>query len=308
MLKETKRNLIGQSLLLLATLCWGTSFAVLKDTIETVPGFFVIGVRFLSAGILLGLIFIKRIIKIDKKTIKKALILGLVVAIAYIVQTEGLKYTSPGSNAFLTSIYCIICPFMMWIFFKKKPQLHNVIAAFVCIIGIGLIVLSGSQEGGGNALLGNALTLVCAVFYSLQILVIDRYNEQKTDPICLLVVHFIFTGLIVLGASFAYELPQMGIESYAINFEQFLKILYLMVVCTLVAQCSQMFGQKLSSNPTQSAIILSLESVFGAIFSVILGAEKITATLVVGFVVIIFAVLIGELKIDFGISKLLKKK
>lgn len=308
MLKEKKRNLIGLSLLLIATLAWGTSFVVLKDTIETVPGFFVIGVRFFVAGIILGLIFIKRIIKVDKKTILNAFILGLVVALAYLFQTEGLKYTTPGSNAFLTATYCVLTPFIMWVFFKKKPRGYNIIAAIVCIVGIGLIVLSGAKEEGSNKVLGDFLTLISAIFYALQILFIDKFNSQKTDPIALLIIHFIFTGLIVLGTSFIYELPQMGIESYSLNLEQILKILYLMIVCTLLAQGAQLFGQKLCSNPTQSAIVLSLESVFGAIISLIFGADKFSFTLIIGFVVVISAILIGELKIDFGISKLFKKK
>ncbi len=308
MIKEKRNNLIGLSLLLLATLAWGTSFVVLKDTIQTVPGFFVIGIRFFVAGILLGLIFIKRIIKVDKRTVLNAFILGLTVALAYLFQTEGLKYTTPGANAFLTATYCVLTPFIMWIFFKKKPKAYNIIAAVVCIIGIGLIVLSGAQEDGENMILGDILTLVSAIFYALQILFIDKFNAQKNDPIALLVIHFIFTGLIVLASSFIYELPQMGIESYSLNLEQILKILYLMIVCTLVAQCSQLFGQKLCSNPTQSAIVLSLESVFGALISLVLGADKFSAMLIIGFVVVISAILIGELKIDFGLSKLKKEK
>ena len=106
--KSKKLNLLGIILLFSATIAWGTSFFILKETIEQVPAFYVIAIRFLIAGLGLGLIFWKKTKSMDKKTFIRGLIIGAVLAGAYATQTIGLKYTSPGKNAFLTSSYCIM--------------------------------------------------------------------------------------------------------------------------------------------------------------------------------------------------------
>ena len=104
-------------------------------------------------------------------------------------------------------------------------------------------------------------------------------------------------GVMLLVSSAIFELPKMGIEAYNLNGEQWLKILYLMVFCTLYAQGAQLFGQRFTSS-NQSAIILSLESVFGTLFSVFLGSEKLNTFLIIGFCVVFIAVMVSELKLD----------
>ena len=295
--KSKKLNLIGQLLLLGATIAWGSSFVVLKQTIETVPGFFVIGIRFIMAGMLVGLVFIKKIVRIDKRTLLNGVILGVTVALAYFTQTWGLKYTTPSRNAFLTALYCIMCPFILWIFLKRPPKIYNVISAIMCIVGIGLISFSGQQAQGQNLLLGDGLTLICAVFYSLQIIFIDKFQGDGNDPVLLMIIQFLVVGVILLLASACLELPVQGAKAYIMNLEQWLKVGYLTLVCTLFAQAAQIFGQRFTS-ANQTAIILSLEAVFGMVFSLIFKYEKLTVLLVVGFAVIFVAMMISELKLD----------
>ncbi len=303
--KSKKLNLIGQLLLLLATIAWGSSFVVLKQTIETVPGFFVIGIRFVIAGLIVLAIFFKRIIRIDKRTLVNGVVLGVTVALAYFTQTWGLKYTTPSRNAFLTALYCIMCPFILWIFLKRPPKIYNVISAIMCIVGIGLISFSGQQSKGQNLLLGDGLTLICAVFYSLQIIFIDKFQGDGNDPMQLIVVQFFVVGFLLLIASACLELPTRGIEAYKMNGDQWLKVGYLTLACTLFAQGAQIFGQRYTS-ANQSAIILSLEAVFGMVFSLIFKYEKLTLLLGIGFVVIFIAIMISELRLDP--TKLLCKK
>lgn len=296
--KSKRNNLIGQLLLLAATVVWGSSFAILKETINEVPKIYVIGVRFIACGIIVVLIFIKKLIKIDKKTLVHGLILGAIVAGAYLTQTYGLSYSSPSTNAFLTATYVIICPFLMWLLCKRKPKGYNVVAAVLCLIGIGFISFTGGSEGGTNVFIGSALTLVGAIFYALQIIYTDKFQQDGFNSVLLLTVQFLTVGALLLAFSAAVELPQYGIEKFALRGTQLTNVLYLTLACTLFAQGAQMFGQKLASSPTQSSIILSLEAVFGAIFSVLLGAEKLSVTLICGFVIIFIAIMIGELKLD----------
>ena len=293
--KSKKLNLLGIFLLFSATIVWGTSFFILKETIEQVPAFYVISIRFLIAGIGLGLIFWKKIRAINKKTFWRGVLIGAVLAAAYATQTIGLKYTSPGKNAFLTSSYCIMCPFIVWLFYKDRPKLYHIISATLCLVGIGFVCLSGISEG--ISFLGDGLTLVAAVFFALQIIFIDRYQNEGYDSIQMLVVEVITVGILIMILSIIFELPQ-GISNFALNGEQIGKILYLTVVCTLYAQFALIFGQMFTT-VNEASIILCLESVFGTLFSIIFTGEYLSVPVIIGFVIIFVAMLISELKIDF---------
>lgn len=291
-----KMNLIGQLLLVFATLSWGTSFFILKETISTVNELFVLAVRFLLSGILLFLLFLPKITKCNKKNVFHGMLLGVILVFAYVIQTRGLYYTTPSRNAFLTSAYCVMVPFIAWLMTKKAPKIYNVISAFMLIVGIGFVALSGKTETGSNVLLGDALTLIASVFYGLQIIFISKFQESGEDSGVMLTFEVLTVGVVCSVLSLLFELP-FNPQGYALNIEQALKIGYLAIVCTLFAQLAQIFGQKYTTT-NQASLILSLEAVFGTLFSVILGDEKMTVGLVIGFVIIFIAMMITEFKFN----------
>ena len=295
--KNKGLNFFGQLLLLSATVVWGSSFIILKETIQTVPALYVIGLRFLVSALVLGLVFIKRIKVTDKQTFINGVILGTVLAGAYITQTLGLKYIGAGKNAFITSLYCVMCPFLMWTMFGVKPKSYNLVSAVLCVIGIGLVAISGSEKDDVNVFLGCALTFFCAIFFTFQIVLTGKFHERKNDAFQLLFVQLLTVGVIISLFSLAFELPFCGISAYVFNAEQARKIIYLTAVCTLYAQMAQIFGIKFTE-PTQASIILTLEAVFGVVFAIILGNERITPVLWAGFTVIFCGTVISELKID----------
>lgn len=304
MIANKKMNLIGQLLLFLATLVWGTSFIVLKETISQVPSFYVIAVRFIIAGGILSLIFIKKLRSGSKKTFVKGVILGLLLFSAYLTQTLGLENTTAGRNAFITGSYCVMCPFLVWLFYKKPPKIVNIVSAVACIIGLALVSLSGDDGQGENLLLGDALTLVGAVFFALQIIAIDKFQKDGEDAVSMLCYELLTVGVLFGALTLIFDLPKNGVGVYSLTIDQILRIGYLCLVCTLFAQFAQMFGQRYTT-PNQTSIILTLEAVFGVVFAVILGGEKLTETLIIGFVVIFISILISEVEVDY--SKLFKK-
>ncbi|MBO5713054.1 MAG: EamA family transporter, partial [Clostridia bacterium] len=135
-------NLLGQLLLLIATLIWGTSFFILKETITAVPTFYVLLLRFIPSGIILLLVFSKKTFKMGKGTFKRGIILGLILSGAYVTQTLGLTLTTPARNAFVTSSYVVMIPFLVWALKKAPPKSYNVITAITCLIGIGFVSFS----------------------------------------------------------------------------------------------------------------------------------------------------------------------
>lgn len=296
MLKEKRLNLMGQLLLLSATIAWGVSFTFLKDIIDGVSMYYVIGARFLSATIILSLIFLKKFKKMTNGTLLRGLILGVILTLAYLTQTYGLERTTPGENAFLTSTYNVMIPFILWAVYKTKPKAYHVIAAVLCLVGISFVAFSNSGRSEENAFFGYGLTLLAAVFFAFQIFFIDMAKNKGDDTFLTLILELGVVGVVFSAMSLIIDLPK-GIEVYSLTLDQINMMLVLTFICTLYAQFAQIFGMRYT-HPTQSALILSLESVFGTVFSVIMGKENTSVLMFAGFVIIFVAIIISELKTD----------
>lgn len=283
---------LGQVLLVTATVIWGTSFIIFKDTLDTLPVLFLLAFRFLLSSLCLFVCFYKRIVKMSKKTLVAGLILGGILASAYILQTYGLTGVTPGENAFLTSTYTVLVPFICWIFFRRRPDVFSFIAGIICLLGIAFVAFyDGVNMGIG---LGQILTLAGAVFYALQIIVIDIKGEGA-DPMPMLFLELLVVGVVSLFGTCFIEVGRVNIS---LNLPIILKLLYLSLFCTLIAQGLQIVGQKLVP-ASQASIILSFEAVFGLIFSIIFGTDKLTPISSIGFALIFLSVIISETKLKF---------
>ena len=110
----------------------------------------------------------------------------------------------------------------------------------------------------------------------------------------MLVVEILVSGVVFAILSLILEVPSQPISNFALNLDQALKLLYLTFMCTLYAQAVQIVGLKFVS-ANQGAVVLSLESVFGVLFSVVFADEKLTLPIVLGFVIIFASLLMSEL-------------
>ena len=283
-MNQKNKTKLGKAALFGSALIWGSSFFIMKNTIANVPENFLLGTRFLAGALLLCIFFHKRLGKIDKSYFKTGFVLGGFWFWAYWFQTEGLYHTTPGKNAFLTAIYCVAVPFVTWIWQKKKPTKQNFLAALICITGIGLISLDGNLSIG----IGDGLTLVGGLLFSLHIAYLGMKSGQK-DPVLLTIVQFLFAGLWGAGISVFTE----DISAIHWTVGQAGSLAYLVIMCTAVAVTFQSIGTSRVSSSSAS-LILSLESVFGVLFSVIFYGEKATVKILIGFALVIEAILISE--------------
>ena len=132
-------------LLVIATVIWGLSFVVMKDAVDVLEPAYLVGFRFLATGIVLAVVFWRRMrLACTKDYLIKSLVLGVLCFLAFWVQTVGLDNTTPGKNAFLTATYCVIVPFAWWAIARKRPTTFNLLAAVMAVAGIGLVSLQGS--------------------------------------------------------------------------------------------------------------------------------------------------------------------
>jgi len=288
-LEDKKRGNLSKIAMLAATIIWGSSFFVVKNTVDVFPPNLLITLRFTLGFIILGAVFHKKFRLIDKGYIISGAVIGVFLFLAFSLQTAGIETTTPGKNAFLTAIYCVIVPFLFWIVSRRKPDIFNIIAAFVCIAGIGLVSLTADFTIG----LGDMLSLAGGVLFACHIVSISFFSGTR-DPILLTILQFGVAAAI----GWAVSLATVTFDISAVTLQGVGGLLYLAVFSTSIGLLLQNIGQKYVS-ASSAAIILSLESVFGVIFSVIFYGEQLTARLACGFGLIFFAVIISETKLSF---------
>lgn len=264
---------LGKLLILLATIIWGSSFVVLKNTLDTIPTEFLLGFRFFLAAVLLSAVFYQMWREFNLSYLRRGLLLGLLLFGAYYSQTLGLTDTTPGKNAFLTATYCAIVPFLYWAVDKLRPDRYNISAALLCLLGIGMVAITS----GFSMRLGDSLTLVGAMFYAAHIVALAKFTRGH-NPLLLTTVQF-FTCGIINWILQLFVVKQPVPELTAANISA---LLYLTILCSAVALTFQSYGQKYTE-PATAAILLSLESVFGVIFSIIFYHEAITLRMYCGF-------------------------
>ena len=293
-MKPQSRRWLGIIFLVATTIVWGSSVILLKQTIASLPPIYVLAIRFVIASVLLLAIFGRKLKGMSKGTLVRGVILGAVVAAAYVVQTYGLQFTTASRNSFITGSYCVMCPFLAWMVEKKRPRYHSLIAAALCIAGLAMIAFAGGDDGGMH-FLGDGLTFVGAIGYAAQIIMIFSFQtKHNDDPMQLLVMEIVTVAVVCIVLAFAVEVPLYGIKSFAFGWPEAWRILYLALVCTLVAQMAQMIGQRYTT-PAQAGMILSMESAFGVVFAIIIGHEKLSWFLAGAFLAIFIAQIINAL-------------
>ena len=266
---------------------WGISFVFMKESLNAVTPFFLLAIRFTVATLFLLFVCLPRLKTINKKTLIRGGVLGVALFAAYVLQTVGCKYTTAGKNAFLTSVYVVLVPFLSAITFRKKINPLAYISAVLTIIGIGLISLGG--ESGFN--FGDWMTLACSVFFALHIIFVSDFNETS-DPFVLTLLQFAVSTLLLWACAFIFEpVPSKDI----FNLEIVGNIVFLGIFPSGLAFLLQSLGEK-HVNASATSVILSLESVFGALAGVIVLHETMSVPAIIGCVIILISVTLSQVE------------
>lgn len=288
-MQNSNKSFIAKIALLFATIIWGSTFFIMEGTIKSIGIYSLLAFRFTLAAIILAVILIKHLKVIDKGYLWRGFVMGALVIAAYIFQTYGLadEATTPGKNAFLTAIYCVIVPFLAYPFTKIKPDRYNVAASFLCIFGITLISVTGGDFS--TICKGDLLTLLGGIFFSLHMIAVSAFSQGR-NILLLTMLQFLFAGLIVW-------IPALMLETFPsdLSLSGIGAILYLTIFATCLCYIFQNAGQKFTT-PSTAALILSLEAVFGVIFSVIFTSETVSFKMFIGFSLVFLAIIVSELK------------
>ena len=270
--------------LLTVTVIWGGGFVASDMALETLSPFQIMVIRFLIAAVLMTLLGVKQIRTISREEARCGIWLGSALFGGFALQIIALQYTTPSKNAFLTATNVVLVPFIALVIYRKKIEVRSLIGAGMALVGAGVLSLKDDFSIG----LGDGLTLLCAVCFALQIFLTGEYVGRIRPA----VLNFLqMTTACVLSAA---GLLLSGDYTFAPSARSFLAVLYLGVVSTTITYLLQTVSQK-SVDETKSAIILSMEAVFGTFFSVVLLHESVTVRMLAGSALILAAVLVSEI-------------
>lgn len=297
---ETKTSLKGVLLLLLTAFVWGISFVAQSEGMESVDAFTFQGVRtLLGSLVLVPVILIKNRgasknlsddekqekRKLNKKTWIYGTILGLFLCGATNFQQFAFYHSTAGKIAFITAMYMFFVP-IVGLFFRKRIPLIT----WLCIVlgFIGLYFLSISSEGFSSINKGDIQTLICAFFFTGQIMLVDKFAPQ-CDGVKLSCIQFFVSGLISSILMFIFETPELSAIKAAA-----LPILYSGIMSCGVAYTLQIIGQKYCE-ATIASLLMCLESVFATLAAAVLINEKLTGREILGCVIMFTAILITQI-------------
>ena len=278
----------GEILMFITAVMWGSGFIGMSVGLEHWSVMQLMALRFTLATILLAIIFNKKLRLISKSVFWKGSILGAILFIGFTLQTLGLEYTTPSKNAFLTAINVIIVPIIAYIIYRRRFDRFEILAAVIAIVGIAFLSLQDSFTIN----FGDILSILCAIAFAFDIFYTNVF-VKKEDALALTIVQFIVASILSwIGVLALGEIPASA------STEGVLVIIYLAVFCTLVAYACQNIGMQYA-DPTKSALILSTESIFGTLLSVLLLGEILTGRMILGCLLIFVAIIIAEVKPSF---------
>jgi len=289
----------AETALLLITVIWGGTFAIVKNALSDISPSLFIGLRFSIASLILLPFVFSQLKKINKETWIAGSILAIFFFLGFQFQTIGLNYTTATKSGFITGTFVVIIPLLQTLIEKRKPRLHNIVG--VILVFIGLIFLSSRgenivhffEEFGSDLNIGDLLTFMCAIVFAFQIVYVDIFTKKY--PYMPMV--FIQLFLSAIGGMLAtLLLPSFGLEQtkFTLNFNIINAILYTAIFASIVAISIQLKYQKIVS-PTKAGIIYSFEPIMAAFIAYLLLSERITNFGLIGGAFIFAGLIISEI-------------
>ena len=289
-----KQQTRGSVMLLLCAMVWGAAFVAQSEGMNYVGPFTMQAARYFLAGLVLLPVIYFRDRKgvsvrptgpLAKRQLLCGIICGLILCTASAIQQFGLLHTSVGKSGFITTMYIILVPFL-GLFVKLRVRLMNWLCAIIALAGLYLLCAGGEGLSGIN--LGDWLTLLCAFFFAIHILFIDRACGDL-DGVRLSCTQFFAASAVSAVLMLAFEQP-----SWTAVCSAWLPIVYAGVFSGGIGYTLQILGQQLVA-PTLASMLMSLESVFSVLFGWILLHQTLSARELLGCLVIFLSIIIAQL-------------
>ena len=256
-------KLTAQGCLILVTIIWGATFILVKEALNDCPPFFFATLRFGLATILAMILINRRIFQLTSNELIGGIICGFLLFIGYGFQNFGLMHTTASKSAFITSVSVLLVPILLVTFSHKAVKQKIWIAVSIATMGLYLLILPN-----GNGLnLGDILTVGCALGFALHIIVQDIYIKKDVQLLPFFCVQLGFVTLFSLVNSQIFESSDI-----IWSIKLFEAVIITGVLATFVAFLVMIWAQKIL-NPSETAIIFSLEPVAATLFATVIAGE-----------------------------------
>ena len=285
---EGRKRLRADLALAFIALIWGSTFVLVKDALEDISTTLFLALRFGTATLVLGTVFRRRYAAITdwRPEVQGGVLAGLFLYAGYLLQTLGLRSTTPSKSAFLTGLYIVLVPLLAAFVYKRAPRGREVLGIALATVGMGMMSLERAALRIGY---GDMLTLACAVAFAGHILVIGHYAGRVSfEALALLQVA---TAAILAASTFWWtETPSVVWSGRVI-----LALAVTSLLATALAFAVQTWAQQYTT-PARTALILALEPVFAGLTSFLFFGERFTARAIAGAALILAGILTVELK------------
>jgi drug/metabolite transporter (DMT)-like permease len=282
-----RNQYLAEFVLITVTVFWGGTFPLVKEAIREVPVMAFLWIRFALAALILFLwAGSGQIAALGKKGWSRGVVLGVLLFCSYAFQTYGLGLTSSANAAFVTGLNVVWVPLLAGPVLKK-PAATGARVGVVCAL-CGLFMLTYQEPWRLNP--GDGLVLICSIFVALHILGLDAWTHGF-DGRALAFVQIGTMALLAFAGSALFE-PVTWPRSWSPG------LLAALAICSLFATVYAFWAmtvfQKMTT-PTRAALIYTLEPVFGALFAIWYGGERLAPMAWIGGALIVLGMVVAEI-------------
>lgn len=293
MKRISARALRGNALLFVTAIIWGVAFVAQKSGGEALGAFTVIGLRSLIGvvGLLAVMPLLDKLGLSHRATTPDehralwtgGVLCGLAMFAATNLQQFGLRDASEGKAAFITALYIVLVP-ILGLLLRRRTTLLNWLGVALAAVGLYLLCAMGETAFG----VSDILLLLCALMFSVQIMLVDHFSP-KVDGVRLSCIQFLVVGILNLPLMCIFETPTLvGVRDHLGE------LLYLGLLSSGVAYTLQIVAQK-DTAPVAASLIMSLESVFGALAGWLIAGHAMGGCEILGCVLMFAAIVLAQL-------------
>ena len=273
-------------LLIFITIIWGSTFTIVKKALLLVSPLTLVSLRFWIAAVVIAAVMPGQFRYIDSRTILKGFLLSLAFLGGFVLQTLGLRDTTPSNSAFITSLCVLLVPVLGFLIFRHRSSVQIVIGVLMATVGLVLLLADSSDFSMHS---GDFLTLICAFMFAFHILFLGRFVRQ-TSYRRLIFVMMACSAILCSVMAPLLESPFIIWDPYLLFY-----LFVLGVLATALAFFIQGWAQQYS-NPNHTALIFSLEPVFATVFSFVILDQSFSAKEWVGGSLILLGILVSEIR------------
>lgn len=284
------KHTLAELMLLLSVALWGSSFALTKPLLDSMGVFTFMASRFVVGGVVLVLaLSLLGKFKPDKQQIKGGIVTGILLFLAFIFHTYGLKYTTVAKNAFIVGSNVIFVPIILTLVMKKAQSKIVWLSTFIALLGLALVTLDGAQ-GGLN--IGDLITVFGTVIVAFYILNVEAYVKHG-NPLNIATIQVVTVGILSLIPALLFETPIADLSFQALTPVMIRNLLILSLGCTSIAYLMANYAQSIVS-ASRTALLYVFEPIFGAFLGWLLLGEVVGLQGIIGALLITFATIMPQ--------------